>query len=145
MVEKVEKATNDIIEGIINVKNEKLIKEHLGQISFRNDVILESHFDSLQEGVADVFKGKVDAIKAKLDKTKYSPAKKALIMQVIKDGLKTKFVLGLTTIEWFYNIENTEGKQTTFKIIEVCKDCNPDRIEDGILYFGEYSIDTKNE
>ena len=84
MVEKVEKATNDIIEGIINVKNEKLIKEHLGQISFRNDVILESHFDSLQEGVADVFKGKVDAIKAKLDKTKYSPSKKALIMQVIK-------------------------------------------------------------
>ena len=81
---KIDKATNDIINSIRNKKNENLIKEHIGQINFRNEIVLESHFDSLQEGVADMFKGKVDAVKVKLDKTKYSPAKKALIMQVLK-------------------------------------------------------------
>ena len=83
-MDKIEKATNDIIKNIKKVKNEKMINEHMKQVSFRNEVILESHFDSLHEGVADVFKSKIDKIKTRLDKTKYSPDKKALIMQVLK-------------------------------------------------------------
>lgn len=96
-MDKVEKATNDIVEGIINVKNEKVISEHLEQVNFRNEVILESHFDSLNEGVADIFKGKIAGVKSKLDKTKYSPAKKALIMQIIKKHDFDAHVISIVT------------------------------------------------
>ncbi len=68
-----------------------------------------------------------------------------VIIELNKDGLKTKFIFAMGGIEWFYDLENMEGKQTTFKIIEICKNCNPDRIENGKLFFGDIILDTKNE
>lgn len=94
-MDKVEKATNDIVEGIINVKNEKLISEHMGQISFRNDVILESHFDSIQQGV--VQEGIKDDASDKVKKTKYNSEKKGLIMKIIQKHNYDAFVIDILT------------------------------------------------
>lgn len=94
-MDKIEKATNDIVEGIINVKNETFIKEHIGQVSFRNEVILEAHFDSTQTGV--VQESIQDDAVNKVKKTKYSPDKKGLIMKIIQKHNYDAFVIDILT------------------------------------------------
>ena len=69
----------------------------------------------------------------------------SVIIKLTKDGLKTKFILKMQGLEWFYDLDNQEGKRTSFKIIEICENCNPDKIEDGKLFFGKSILDTKNE
>ena len=98
-MDKIEKDTNDIVKGIITVKNEKLIGEHIEQVDFRNDVMLESHFDSLH-GVTDDVKIKIDRVLAKLNETKYSTEKKSLIMEVIKQhNFNTNVIDIITAID----------------------------------------------
>lgn len=94
-MDKIEKATNDIVEGIITVKNEKLISEHMEQVDFRNEVILEAHFDSTQTGV--VQESIQDDAVNKVKKTKYSPDKKGLIMKIIQKHNYDAFVIDILT------------------------------------------------
>lgn len=93
-MDKIEKATNDIIKNIKNVKNEKMINEHMGQVNFRNEVILESHFDSLHNVMQESIK---DDVINKVKNTKYSPDKKALIMKVIQKHDYDAFVVDILT------------------------------------------------
>jgi len=49
------------------------------------------------------------------------------------------------SMEWTHEIDNTEGKATTFTIIETCTDCIVKSIDGNIIDFGSYTLDTKNE
>lgn len=91
---KIEKATNDIIKNIKNVKNENMINEHMKQVSFRNEVILESHFDTLHNVMQESIK---DDVMNKVKKTKYSPDKKGIIMQIIKKHDYDGYVVDILT------------------------------------------------
>jgi hypothetical protein len=49
------------------------------------------------------------------------------------------------SMEWTHEIDNTEGKATTFTIIETCTDCIVKSIDGNIIDFGSYTLDTKNQ
>src|SRR3989304_4692266 len=49
------------------------------------------------------------------------------------------------SMEWTHEIDNNEGKASTFTIIETCTDCIAESIEENKIDFGFYTLDTKNE
>ena len=93
-MDKTDQTTNDIINGIIKNKNKIIIKEHMGQVSFRNEIIIESHFDSTNDVVQESIQD--DAVD-KVKKTKYSPDKKGLIMKIIQKHNYDAFVIDILT------------------------------------------------
>jgi len=65
----------------------------------------------------------------------------------IDQGLfKTKFDLEPSMgMEWTHEIDNNEGKTSTFTITETCQDCIVESIDETRINFGAYTLDTKNE
>ena len=49
------------------------------------------------------------------------------------------------SMEWTHEIDNNEGKASTFTIIETCTDCIVKSIDGNRIDFGLYTLDTKNE
>jgi len=49
------------------------------------------------------------------------------------------------SMEWTHEIVNNQGKDSTFTIIETCKDCIAKSIDGNLIDFGSYTLDTKNE
>src|SRR3990170_8504089 len=49
------------------------------------------------------------------------------------------------SMEWTHEIDNNEGKASTFTIIETCTDCIVQNIDGNRIDFGSYTLDTKNE
>src|SRR3990172_1014212 len=49
------------------------------------------------------------------------------------------------SMEWTHEIDNNEGKASTFTIIETCTDCIAQRIDGNRIDFGSYTLDTKND
>jgi hypothetical protein len=49
------------------------------------------------------------------------------------------------SMEWTHEIDNNEGKATTYTIIETCTDCIVQSIDGNRIDFGFYTLDTKNE
>lgn len=67
-------------------------------------------------------------------------------VNITKDGVRTIIILDMADgVEWFYDLDNRDGKATTFMLEETCRGCSPDSISDGVLRFGKYILDTKNE
>ena len=66
-------------------------------------------------------------------------------LEITQGQLKTRYDLRGNGLEWFYNLENREGRSSVFQVKETWQQGSPDRIEEGRLYFGDYIMDTKNE
>ena len=49
------------------------------------------------------------------------------------------------SMEWTHEIDNNEGKTSTFTIIETCTDCIVQSIDGNRIDFGSYTLDTKND
>src|SRR3990172_6780872 len=49
------------------------------------------------------------------------------------------------SMEWTHEIDNNEGKASTFTIIETCTYCIVQSIDGNRIDFGSYTLDTKNE
>jgi len=49
------------------------------------------------------------------------------------------------SMEWTHEIDNNEGKASTFTIIETCTACIVQSIDGNKIDFGSYTLDTKNE
>lgn len=67
--------------------------------------------------------------------------------QIVIDNGKFQTVYDLSytgSLEWTFNFNNKEGKQTTYTIEDLCKDCTPDRIQGDLIQFGGFILDTKN-
>lgn len=47
-------------------------------------------------------------------------------------------------VEWTFDLDNKEGKESTFTIEDTCKDCTPEIIEGDLIKFGDFILDTKN-
>ena len=65
----------------------------------------------------------------------------------INRGLfKTLYEMNPTgSMEWTHEIDNNEGKASTFTIIETCTDCIVQSIDGDKIDFGSYTLDTKND
>src|SRR3990167_3747450 len=65
----------------------------------------------------------------------------------INRGLfKTLYEMNPTgSMEWTHDIDNNEGKASTFTIIETCTDCIANKVDGNQIDFGSYTLDTKNE
>lgn len=50
----------------------------------------------------------------------------------------------LGSVEWTFNLDNQEGKQSTFTIEDTCKDCTPDMIQGDLIKFDNFILDTKD-
>jgi len=48
------------------------------------------------------------------------------------------------SMEWTHEIDNNEGKASTFTIIETCTACIVQSIDGNKIDFGSYTLDTKN-
>ena len=49
------------------------------------------------------------------------------------------------SMEWTHEIDNNEGKASTFTLIETCTDCIVQSIDGNRIDFGSYTLDTKND
>lgn len=49
------------------------------------------------------------------------------------------------SVEWTFDLDNQEGKQTRFTIQDTCKGCIPDKTQGDLIQFGDFILNTKNK